>query len=390
MNEPRDRGQERPGAEADSAQTQPRVFFVVGHAKSGTSWLMRLLNAHPEIMCRGEGRIFGRSFRRADLKDDHSSPFQPCSLYRAFLESDYLRLWLQRSVWTREVDVERSIRRLTRVAARHFMIEQLEGTRKSIVGDKTPFLSAETLSEIADIYPDAKVVHIIRDGRDVAVSGMHHLWNRELDLGGGNDLTPQEAMIRDAFRADPRGVPARGGIFTPRRLCLMAESWREMVARARDDGPNLLGDRYAEVRYEDLRTQPAVEARRILRFLNADSRPEIARRCAAASSFVRWTGGRRPGQEDSTSLLRKGVTGDWRRVFTARDRKLFDRGAGELLIELGYEPDRRWAGGLGSQAGETLGVDVATGSKAPGGGVPPRALVRPNAVTSVGHATDAG
>lgn len=350
MNRTAGRGQARLGTRAGSAGSDPGIFFVVGHAKSGTSWLMRLLNAHPEIMCRGEGRIFGRSFRRDDLKDDDSSPFQPCSLYRALLEADYLRLWLQRSVWTRDVDIERSIRRLTRVAARHFMIEQLDGTRKRIVGDKTPFLSAETLSEIADIYPDAKVVHVIRDGRDVAVSGMHHLWNRELDLGGGHDLMPQEALIRDRYRADPVGMSDGDGIFTPQRLSLMATGWREMVTRARDDGSTLLGDRYLEVRYEHLLERPAIEARRVFRFLDADRRPKVARRCVAASSFRRWTGGRRPGQEDSLSLLRKGVAGDWRRVFTARDRKLFDRGAGELLIELGYEPDHRWVDGVESQA----------------------------------------
>ncbi|HYQ85440.1 MAG TPA: hypothetical protein VEP28_15795, partial [Rubrobacter sp.] len=34
------------------------VFFVTGVGKSGTSWLMRTLDGHPEILCRGEGRFF--------------------------------------------------------------------------------------------------------------------------------------------------------------------------------------------------------------------------------------------------------------------------------------------------------------------------------------------
>lgn len=39
------------------------VFFVVGLAKFGTSWLMKTLDSHPEILCKGEGRFFGRDFR---------------------------------------------------------------------------------------------------------------------------------------------------------------------------------------------------------------------------------------------------------------------------------------------------------------------------------------
>ena len=80
-----------------SYETAP-VFFVVGRAKSGTSWLMRLLNAHPEILCRGEGRFFGRDFMREDFKEQDR--IQPSSLYRAFLEAEYLRAWIERSVWT--------------------------------------------------------------------------------------------------------------------------------------------------------------------------------------------------------------------------------------------------------------------------------------------------
>jgi hypothetical protein len=40
------------------------VFFVVGQQKSGTTWLMRMLDSHPEILCKGEGRFFGKGWRR--------------------------------------------------------------------------------------------------------------------------------------------------------------------------------------------------------------------------------------------------------------------------------------------------------------------------------------
>ena len=43
------------------------VFFLVGLAKSGTTWLMKTLDAHPEVLCKGEGRFFGEEYRREVL-----------------------------------------------------------------------------------------------------------------------------------------------------------------------------------------------------------------------------------------------------------------------------------------------------------------------------------
>src|ERR671913_1267139 len=43
------------------------VFFVTGVGKSGTSWLMRTLDGHPDILCKGEGRFFAADWRRAQF-----------------------------------------------------------------------------------------------------------------------------------------------------------------------------------------------------------------------------------------------------------------------------------------------------------------------------------
>ena len=46
--------------------------------------------------------------------------------------------------------------------------------------------------------------------------------------------------------------------------------------------------------------------------------------------------------EDPSSFFRKGVVGDWRNVFTERDKYVFKEEAGDLLIKLGYEEDSDW------------------------------------------------
>src|SRR3954447_6470367 len=76
----------------DFAKEGTPIFFVVGHHKSGTTWLMEMLNSHPEILCQGEGRPFGRNWRQEHLKQRRES-YPPTSLYNAVLSSEDLKYW---------------------------------------------------------------------------------------------------------------------------------------------------------------------------------------------------------------------------------------------------------------------------------------------------------
>ena len=316
------------------------VFFVVGFAKSGTWWLTRIMDAHPEILCKGEGIFFGRGENLGERR----GLLTPTSLYGALADSEHLRTWVERSIWTRGDDADRHLTNLTRISIEYFLGEKLSASGKRIVGDKTPFVTGDCLEEIKTIFPEAKVIHVIRDGRDIAVSAMHHLWNHAKDAGGHLDLKPEELARRDAYRRDPETFLAGGeSIFGEERLRRsFAEGWSSMTARAVQEGPLLLGENYTEVRYEDLLQRPAEEIGRLLRFLGADDSGETVGRCVEATSFERLSKGRKRGEEDSSSFLRKGIAGDWRSVFTERDKEIFKETAGELLIELGYERDDNW------------------------------------------------
>ena len=329
-------------AEAAAAEAiGPRPpFFIVGQAKSGTSWVMRLLDAHPQVLARGEGRFVGRGYKRPDVKRMDSATLQPSSLQRAFLDNEYLRAWLERSVWTRGESTEDVLDELVAASIRHVLHRALAQSGKELVGDKTPFLSADTLVELASLSEDARVIHVIRDGRDVAVSAIHHLWNHALDLGGGFDLTPAEARIRERYRADPsRFLDSGKSIFIERRIVALAGSWQTNVSRAISDGRAVLGDRYIEVRFESLAHEPIAETARLFEFLTIDADSKVVASCVEHASFERFSGGRAVGVEDSTAFNRKGVAGDWKEVFTERDRRLFTEEAGDLLEELGYPLD---------------------------------------------------
>jgi hypothetical protein len=293
------------------------VFFVVGNQKSGTTWLMRMLDAHPEILCKGEGRFFGGSWRQKSLKQrDRMRPAS--SFYNAVLDAEYLRLWIERSVWSRNDSADEHLDNLTRMAIHYFLGGELLKSGKRVVGDKSPLLTPETIREISAIYPEAKVIHIIRDGRDVAVSAAHH--------------------ARNFGQARKRSEPSEteGSVFPEGQLEKLAAEWASRVGKTVEDGPELLGKNYTEVRYEDLLHMPVAEVQRLLAFLAVDSDENSVTRCIDAASFEKLSKGRKRGEEDPSSFFRKGVAGDWKHVFTQGEREIFDNEAGELLVTLGY------------------------------------------------------
>lgn len=97
----------------------------------------------------------------------------------------------------------------------------------------------------------------------------------------------------------------------------------------------------SETRYEDLLRDCAGELMAIAAACNRPLAPAKASLIAAKYSFENQTR-RKPGQEDKSSFLRKGIVGDWRNFFSVESAQLFDRYCGEALVALGYEPDRQW------------------------------------------------
>ena len=331
----------RKGARLERGSKTP-VFFVTGVGKSGTSWLMRMLDSHPEILCKGEGRFFAADWRRANF-DPEGTQALASSLYYALLHSEYLRMWVERSVWAREGDAARHLDNLTRLATEHFLVGRLRKTDKKLVGDKSPLLDEDFIQEVSRVYPEARVIHIIRDGRDQAVSMLHHVWNRSTDQGGVQTLKPGEFERREAYRKDPKKLLQAGeGVFTEERLRGAARSWNARVGKTAEDGPALLGPNYTEVRYEDLLERPDEEVRRLARFLGADTSEKAVQQAIDSASFERLSKGRERGQEDTSSFYRKGVAGDWTNYFTERDKEIYKEEAGKLLIRLGYERDLDW------------------------------------------------
>lgn len=307
-------------------------FFIVGHGRSGTTWLQNILDSHPEVVCKGEGMFFGRSIslnKRAQ------------NLHAALASSEELKTWHNRRVWT-SGKFEDALPGLVRSITDPLLLGELsENPGAKVIGDKTPHY-VYVLDEIRSIYPEARIIHILRDGRDVVLSNLFNTWNRAEDRGGSAKAPPEVLDKRDRFFADPETFLARESIFTEDMLRRVAQGWSRTVRKGLEDGNALFGERCAQVKYEDLLQAPRKEVQRLLSLLGVSDDGYSTSGMIEENSFEKMSGGRQRGEDDPTSFFRKGLAGDWKNYFTERDKQIFKNQAGEALIRLGYETDSDW------------------------------------------------
>jgi Sulfotransferase family len=155
-------------------------------------------------------------------------------------------------------------------------------TEKPYWINKTPGLLRH-VCRIPKLFPNARVIHIIRDGRDVACSNLNLPWG-------------------------PTTVPEA------------AARWRSLLTLGRNGvDPRVL--RYLEIRYENLIRDPANTLAEILAFLDLEGNPE---------------------RLFSLHTIHNTSTGVWKTKLDVKERKAFQRKAGDMLIALGYEKDQSW------------------------------------------------
>lgn len=282
------------GPRFEHALRLPKAF-VVGCQKSGTTWLQRILEAHPEICCRGESCI---------------GVFLPTTLAKLAVKyNGFQRAGPLNTLGESEISV--MLRTTCLALFTKWLKAEPDDARIRLIAEKTP--EHVMVLQILDvIFPACKIVHIIRDGRDGVVSGWHH------------NIRENESQFRERFPT----MAAYAAYF--------AEShWVPYIRLAQAWGAERR-DRYHEIRYEELLADPQRHTTGLLEFLGVDASDGIAARCAEAASFESLTG-RSRGQANNSSHYRKGVAGDWKRSLDAESLKSFIAHGGEMLRELGYE-----------------------------------------------------
>lgn len=298
-------------------------FFIFGHARSGTTLLARLIRIHPEVHCNWQAHFFTR----------------PPFLSSLVGEPEVIE-WLSRKSnrWNRGQDLSPLVMR----AASDFILErEAEKVGKSVVGDKSPnnLVNGEAVHRLADIYPDAKLIFIVRDGRDAVLS---HQIQKFIDLP--DQLNSEETDIRSAIINDgQKFIDRKRSIFSASGLSKAAQDWVNNISETDHLGSATFSGNYLSLRFEDLVDDPISSLKTIWNLLGVDVNlaglSESLDMELAQNPDADW---QREKQQQVADIIRKGLPGSWRDIFTADDIRSFKAIAGDTLIEWGYEKDLNW------------------------------------------------
>jgi LPS sulfotransferase NodH len=247
-----------------------RLVLLVGARRSGTNWLERILTAHPAVAAMpSETYLFSHALAPLAERFQHANPGSPM-MGKTFLPREAF------------LDAARDL--FDRVFLDH--LGRADGEVRYLV-ERTPW-HAQHLPLIADVYPDARVVHIVRDGRAVARSLLSADWG-------------------------------------PDTMAEAAAEWRATVEGGRA-GAQAYGDRYHEIVYEQLLADPQAGIADLFAWLGVELPGDVRERIVleAASEFNVDPGS--PGVG----------TDKWRDELSPEAIAEFERLAGDELEAFGY------------------------------------------------------
>lgn len=276
--------------------------FVVGAARSGTTLLRLMLDAHPDLAIPPETHFIPDLQRIWETATEPGAATIETLLgHRRWpdfgIDGDRFRERVDDACPSRLGDVLRIF---------YSMYAERQGKRRC--GDKTP-LYVLWMPLIAELLPEAHFIHVIRDGRDVALSV------RLLSFGPDS--------IEDA-----------------------ALWWSERVQKGQEAGAGLP---YIEVRYESLVEDARPELERVCEFIDLDFRPQMlsshtrARRRLAELQDLDELGLPARRRRQIHAGVRRPpeprASGRWRTAMSPEERRRFEQLAGDTLQRLGYPLD---------------------------------------------------
>ncbi len=308
---------------AEIKQFFPREkFFIMGHARSGTTILMRLTRLHPEVHCNYQAHFFTRA-----------------PMLKSLVDTPEAAEWLSRKSnrWNGGRDLSPLVMR----AAADFIMER-EAARegKRIVGDKSPSstIHGQVVRDTHAVYPDAKLIYIVRDGRDVLISERFRNFVEDSKF-----LTSEDRRILEDLKRDQSPfTDGRRSIFTDTFIREIGQRWADDLTEIDNEAKRLYPGSYFSLRYEDLLAHPFAEMTKLWAFLGVQVDPalEIEVKNEMNQNLDEEWQARRAG--DIASFLPKGKAGNWRNMFTTHNRQAFKEVAGQVLVKWGYETSTNW------------------------------------------------
>jgi len=255
-----------------------------------------MLHNHPDLAMTPESPFIPELWARRDRYDRHGA-VDASGLTRDLMAQPRFAAWhvSEETVWRRVRALERpAFADVVRAAFRAFA----DNEGKPRWGNKTPSYVGQ-VPLLSELFPDARFVHLLRDGRDVAPSLVARTWG-------------------------------------PNTLPLAAGYWMRQVRRGHRAGRDLDPARYLEVRYEALVADPEDALRAISSFAGLAYHPDmLTRRATKAARGARSPLGGDRGHVRLSEPPRPGVR-DWRRDLSPGEVAVIEAVAGPALVEFGY------------------------------------------------------
>ncbi|OGC95589.1 MAG: hypothetical protein A2W25_00995 [candidate division Zixibacteria bacterium RBG_16_53_22] len=266
-------------------------IFIVGTQRSGSTLLRLILNAHPEIAIPEEARFLTPLLNKNNIK----KPIEGQALSRLvnyLRANEQFRLWnFDAAPFLNELAVKSSVMLAEVINAMFSSFAQSEG--KSLWGDKSLFFGSVQL--LHELFPGARFIHIVRDGRDVFDS-----WRK-----------------MDASKNHPTA---------------MALDWHYKLRSIERALAKLPSDRALTLRYEDLVASPDTVVRSICRFLGIAFEPAMLEFHKTSGKYI--------GEHHSRLIfgaIDPSNTAKWRKHLSSDDVRLYELMAANHLRHYGYE-----------------------------------------------------
>jgi len=278
---------------SQDANRQP-PFFILGAQRSGTTMLRLMLNCHAELAVPHETAFMTAFYRRLSEYGDLSNESNAARLLDDIAEHHLVRRGGH--VIDRDAILAHPIAEFPDLVDA-IMTEYARSQGKSRWGDKTPYYTPD-IDLLWQLFPRARFIHMVRDGRDVVLSQQTMSWM-------SNSL--------------PR----------------LAADWCWKTTVCHKVG-TVLGERqYLELHYEDLVAEPETTLRQICEFLEIGFEPAMLEHERVASGVVpseslQWH--RTSVQAPDRSKLYA-----WKRRLSRADQIIFEQVAGPALDLFGYE-----------------------------------------------------
>ena len=281
--------------ESNIVKSEINPIFIIGSPRSGTTLLRFMLSSHPNIFIPDETGFIPHLVKPNHIGDNLSLTEVDSLLDRiGNLNYQWRNLVTDIPTFYQNLDSP-NLMNLLDVLFRKVVADQ----NAIRWGDKTP-LYVRHIPLISMIFPQAQFIHVIRDGRDATLSAQQK-WGLA------------EFWYMDNY--------------------YLIKNWVTNVMIGRRDGTRLPKSQYFELRYEQLVQDPAINLHQICKFLGEKYHPKMLNH----NNLALQVG---PGPDQHTEVMQPISTssvGRWYSEMSVFDKKMTDRLAGHLLLELGYD-----------------------------------------------------